>query len=838
MQEDCFLNPWDASIRALDLSHEVGTWSSGSTWIITEGVRKGQHRRVRFSNDVELYVGHEFDIEMTRCTSSLRTPSSHHQIFQPAIRLKSIDPSDEDEDASLLAVHAAHLRDIEHADITMDPTFAREPQEVNEQDELVDHDTDSESSYEQSTVERPPRRDLWRSTMIFAINREAVNRIVDWNDFHLMQNTIAAAVQVDTVDLLNFHHVETQPQDLRRANVEAVIAHRSHDVQPGDQRPLVLLDIEFHSNSLQHPPETVRKVHKIPSRISRQRLLEQLGLQALCKRSRNRCLLWVNDDLIPFMTKSIPLHDGDYVRVAVPPGGPRIDHIATRCLASAFCQGYTINEILERHTLYMLGWYDTVIGPPHVPLPFPHEEEDSNVLLQRAAVKSLPDLDTGPSPYAGWHVHGQVCPGAIRLRLEDDDEGAEQAPSRLSPWHQHLPGQDDALLERQPSIIQELFMTLVHFATVNPDFAEEDFAAHTWYLDGYRLLKCDAFREVALSRDFTQWMQRIFEVWNDLIDQSQTLNIFLVRPSPPLTSRQQRPAAHLILVQSLPLDGCANLFTTVTAQSEVIQFAKFAPPIMQKANVIISAEVHNECLPIVRDTQCMTWHGDFEIRERVAIRNRNGLSFLVIINGNREDQQSDEWSIWEAGQHDGDSLMQLNTKRTTIVLEALIPNTVAVQLIDGTEDRQLPTPLEVEAPGRPDQVEAELHHWGHDCQVFSCVYQPKLLCVHRGQRHGREAPGLHHYWFCHDDSEDPEGCFLHSTTQEMTEVHLMSFLCSLGYPPAVNPRGESAQCGLDTNCVSSSRTHHAREPEEDQAEKPLATKEQFRAHAAAHVCPH
>ena len=140
MQEDCFLNPWDASIRALDLSHEVGTWSSGSTWIITEGVRKGQHRRVRFSNDVELYVGHEFDIEMTRCTSSLRTPSSHHQIFQPAIRLKSIDPSDEDEDASLLAVHAAHLRDIEHADITMDPTFAREPQEVNEQDELVDHD--------------------------------------------------------------------------------------------------------------------------------------------------------------------------------------------------------------------------------------------------------------------------------------------------------------------------------------------------------------------------------------------------------------------------------------------------------------------------------------------------------------------------------------------------------------------------------------------------------------------------------------------------------------------------------------------------------------------------
>jgi hypothetical protein len=41
---------------------------------MTEGVRKAGNRSITFSNDVELYVGHEFDIEMTRCVSKLEMP--------------------------------------------------------------------------------------------------------------------------------------------------------------------------------------------------------------------------------------------------------------------------------------------------------------------------------------------------------------------------------------------------------------------------------------------------------------------------------------------------------------------------------------------------------------------------------------------------------------------------------------------------------------------------------------------------------------------------------------------------------------------------------------------
>ena len=783
LEEDCFLNPWQASICALDLSYEVGTWRSCSTWQLVEGSRKAHIKSVTFANDVELYVGHEFDIEMTRCMSTLSTPSTRHHIFQPAIHLASNFDQEEDDDASFLAVHAAHLRDFEHADINMDPAFARDPQEHDLEDP-VDHTSDSESSYEQSPVDRPPRRDQWRSTMIFAINHDAVARVIDWDDYHLMHNSIAAAVQVDVVDLLNFHHVETQPQDLRRANVEAVIAHRLQDVQPGDQRAMVLLDVEFHSVNPQHPPETVRKVHKFSNDISRQRILELLGLQAFCKRSRNRCLLWVNDDLIPMETKYIVLYDGDYVRIALPPGGPRIDHIATRCLASAFSQGYTVNEILERHTFYMLGWYDTIIGSPHVPLAFYQEDHDVHALLQQGSGKLLPALDQGLPELRHWHIHGQEQVGGVCARLEDD-EIPQQDPTRMSQWHQRVDHPEEQDIERQPPIVQELFMTLAQYVANNPVAAEEDFIVHTWYLDGLRHLKCTDSRSLILRRDFVMWMRMITDAWLDHIDPGQALQIFLVRPSPPLTHRQRSQAAHVILVQNLPIDGFANLFTIVTANSEVIQFAKFAPAVMHKPNVVVAAETDATCLPIVRDTTCMTWHGDFEIRARVAIRNRHGHSYLVIINNDITRDQSSATNPWDEERHDEASFLQHPIRKTILNLETLIPQKVAVQLLDATETKQLPTPLEVDAPGTPAQVEAELQLWGQRCQVFSNTHQARMLCISRQITVSDQECSLCHYWFCHDDPGDYDGTFLHSTPQEMSEIELMSFLCSLGYQRAV-----------------------------------------------------
>ena len=124
---------------------------------MTEGVRKAGNRSITFSNDVGLYVGHEFDIEMTRCVSKLEMPSSCHPVFQPASHLESEVELEEDEDASLLAVHAAHLRDFEHVDINMDPALTRELHDQDDPEDLDEPYTDTESSYEPFIVDRPTK---------------------------------------------------------------------------------------------------------------------------------------------------------------------------------------------------------------------------------------------------------------------------------------------------------------------------------------------------------------------------------------------------------------------------------------------------------------------------------------------------------------------------------------------------------------------------------------------------------------------------------------------------------------------------------------------------------
>ena len=79
--------------------------------------------------------------------------------------------------------------------------------------------------------------------------------------------------------------------------------------------------------------------------------------------------MWLNNDLIPLEeVRVLHLSHGYYVRIAVPPGSRRVNHIATRCLASAYLQGLPLSEILDRHALHAAGWHATIVDPPTVPL--------------------------------------------------------------------------------------------------------------------------------------------------------------------------------------------------------------------------------------------------------------------------------------------------------------------------------------------------------------------------------------------------------------------------------------------------------------------------------------
>ena len=410
-------------------------------------------------------------------------------------------------------------------------------------------------------------------------------------------------------------------------------------------------------------PEVVRKARLIPDQLSRSQILRALGLHPVCQRASNRCLVWVNDELIPFGAPRIYVNDGDYMRIAVPPGSPQVDHIATRCLATAFHQGMTIEEISMRHTLYRLGWHDDLVGPPHVPRQrgFHELADGDEALYLQLYATALPPLEQKPM-FLNDEDYFVPCAGAPGARIEEElPHQQEQQPS-IVPVADPLQA-----LQMQPAVIQELHMHwLAHMAQFEATNRPVNPTLHiqTWFLAMPAHLHCSEPRSVQLHQHFETWFRSIAEAWLDLLDPHWHVHIHLVRPMPPSTLLERDQRVHVIVVQRPPEDGVANLFSVI-ATHHVLEpmrhFARFAPLQVGKPQVIGFAGLSQDCYPERSPLQCMVWHGDLELRDQLALRNRNGVSFLIIIQDLPYLQPTQTTTAWD---EDDDQLyfLQLSSR--------------------------------------------------------------------------------------------------------------------------------------------------------------------------------
>ena len=433
-------------MNAVDLEHEVGTWNQRSRKQFCMGERRLFRGHVRFNELVELFVGHEDNLDMQSWPLALEVPHPKANIFTPFAPLSTTDDSD---CVSLLAAHAHPQTDFP-VHPHQDGAIADNPEVVMDENQFDEHQYESESESESLPSEQlqiyAPGRCF--TTVIYALDGAPTTLRLDWNDHEGFHHSIAMQLGVPPSDLYHVHYVATRPQDLARANVEVVIAHREGDLQVGSLQRLTLLDVEFHASNPLTDPEVARKVFKIMDKVNRQQLIRLLGLEAYCAEARQRCLLWINNDLIPLHTKILHIEDGDYIRIALPPGDARMDHVATRCLASAFYQGLSVPEILDRHTLHLLGFYDTVIGPPHVPV---EHDQDAHGLLQ-LFVKMVPPLDDTPLCLRHTSIHGHDIPHPICAKLEDEIQ-----PPELTRSHDDFPQEQARIVvDMQPAFIHEL----------------------------------------------------------------------------------------------------------------------------------------------------------------------------------------------------------------------------------------------------------------------------------------------------------------------------------------------------------------------------------------------
>ena len=660
VSKDIFVSEWKASIKAIDLAFELGCSLHDNDWTIFKPINHSRRRRqLRFATTVDLYVGPEDTVEFGKWPHALEVPYHRASIFHHDWEVDY---------TSFMAHHDAGLPPVQER--------VPEPQiidqgaiAVQEGEEMVHVNvevTEDEALSEDSWSADIQTRSSWRTTLIFALRRQATTLRLDWRNYDLVHDSIAHELHLFPADIYHVHRVRHPPDDLFQAYVEPVVVQRATDIAAGSMERIVLVDVEFHSSNIASVPEVVRQARVFVTGTTRFQLLHWLGLQPFCQHLQNRCLVWKNNELIAQGHQQLHLVHGDFLRIAVPPPGDRFDHISTRCIATAFYRGLLPQDVLDRHTMYLLGWYDYVIDPPWLPREFRMQAGEEQSFLQ---------LDTHRTP--ALQDYPNCLRGDFKSTLGQDlltcpfDRLDEELPDYASlnradlELLQEFPADPQEGLLAQPATIQELYQLWTHQLAQQPTDETLSLVVHTWFLDFERLTTCTQPREVELSWDFTRWAQQIFEVWDDSIDAAWPINLYLVRPQPPATSRRSRGALHLIVVQRSLHDQVANLFTIVDPRlpEGVQDIATFAPIRLSKDDVIVAINYIDSCYPERSHLQCMTWHGDFELRGRVALRNWHGLSIVLIYQELPGPSTAVPAQVWEQSEDEEVGLLQKSVNR-------------------------------------------------------------------------------------------------------------------------------------------------------------------------------
>ena len=171
-----------------------------------------------------------------------------------------------------------------------------------------------------------PRDATWRAAAIFRLGHDGLFKRIRWNDEEVKHRQIAHFLAVSNHELVTYYAVPHGPVDLQSS--EIILPHLQQDLRTGSTVKYVLLDVEFHNHLPALVPDVDRSCKLLASKLTRHLLLSVLGLIPYCREVKDACLVWKNQQLLPFGDPApLNLQHGDYVKIAVPPvpDCPRID---------------------------------------------------------------------------------------------------------------------------------------------------------------------------------------------------------------------------------------------------------------------------------------------------------------------------------------------------------------------------------------------------------------------------------------------------------------------------------------------------------------------------------
>ena len=142
----------------------------------------------------------------------------------------------------------------------------------------------------------------------------------DCSSFVGVQRQLSDSWQVPFQQVHNFFELNSIPEDLEVVGANGVIVWIGNEWAPFDGRSLVLTDVCVHeSKSTQHKTSVFRQVQAVPTPLHREYLLHVLQIDQYCRLQNSRCLIWKNAELWPTQRPVQHIHNGDYLKVAIPP---------------------------------------------------------------------------------------------------------------------------------------------------------------------------------------------------------------------------------------------------------------------------------------------------------------------------------------------------------------------------------------------------------------------------------------------------------------------------------------------------------------------------------------
>ena len=451
-----------------------------------------------------------------------------------------------------------------------------------------DHDYDDAGNFDFPTgTPQPPEASSSSSEQpedevgvhIYRLEKSDAHCYLRWDTYRRILLDIVRCLRLPRNDIVGMHFVHALPVGVHPIAGRAVILQSNNDIPAGSGEQLVLIDQEIHFHALPSgllvPPAFSRKVLRVFPPLHRSQILRLLGLQEYCELHSDKCTIFENNIIWPAQDRTVhALTHGTYLRVIVPPpDDPTLDTE----VAIAITRDLTIEEPAP---------------PPPV----------LTATCQPGSARTGGEGDSSAFFQHALQRHQVTCRSALRAlgpslwKVAPEHVRGHQLP--ISSDGPVLPPQNPRPLSRFSG---RDFDTLNNLFTSQAliECEEEGPIAYidTWYIHHGRQRQCDEPRAVKIFQDPATWITDILQPWNEEIDHTMDILIYLVRPKPPCTPMECM-LAHFIIEQAPRPDWTVALVTIQDAsfRGATVNHKAFSISSLMNARAIIRlANMQSTC---------------------------------------------------------------------------------------------------------------------------------------------------------------------------------------------------------------------------------------------------